>query len=151
MARRAARASFARLTGTVTIAGGGLAGLSLAIGLRLRGIAAVVHEAGSYPRHRVCGEFISGVERETLEALGIAGVMADARLLRRVAWCREGRLIHEGELPSPAMGISRHRLDLRLKEQLVACGGAVEERSRLAREARDGQVWAAGRIPRRGQ
>jgi 2-polyprenyl-6-methoxyphenol hydroxylase-like FAD-dependent oxidoreductase len=150
MARRAARASFARLTGTVTIAGGGLAGLSLAAGLRLRGIPVTVREAGRYPRHRVCGEFISGVERETLEQLGIAGALADALPRSSVAWFREGRRIHEGALPEPALGISRHRLDLRLKERVVALGGTVEEAARVARGAKEGVVWAAGRIPRRG-
>lgn len=139
------------MTGTVTIAGGGLAGLSLAAGLRLRGVPVVVHEAGSYPRHRVCGEFISGVEGATLERLGIADDLADARRHRSVAWFREGRLIHEDQLPSPALGISRHRLDLRLRDRVLAAGGQVHEGSRQPREARPGQVWAAGRIPRRGR
>ena len=44
----------------ITIVGGGLAGLTLGIGLRQCGVAVTVHEAGHYPRHRVCGEFISG-------------------------------------------------------------------------------------------
>jgi flavin-dependent dehydrogenase len=151
MARRAARASFARLTGTVTIAGGGLAGLSLAAGLRLRGIGVAVHEAGDYPRHRVCGEFISGVERETLEQLGIAADLADALPRSSVAWFREGRRIHDGSLPSPALGISRHRLDERLRARVIGLGGAVTTGSRLPRQPADGLVWAAGRIPRRGQ
>jgi menaquinone-9 beta-reductase len=188
------------LSGTVTIAGGGLAGLSLAAGLRLRGIGVTVHEAGSYPRHRVCGEFISGVEKTTLEELGIADDFDDALTLRSVAWFREGRQIHEDVLPEPAMGISRYRLDRRLKERVVELGGVVVERSRIARidngrdrapsgpasggpiqdptslhesepspagpfgerslpldaprqplrTPREGLVWAAGRVPRRG-
>jgi len=150
MARRAAHASFARLSGTVTIAGGGLAGLSLAVGLRLRGIAVTVHEAGSYPRHRVCGEFISGVGKATLERLGIADALADALELRSVAWFREGRQIHEDVLPEPAMGISRYRLDRRLKEQVVEAGGVVVERSRQVKKDGEGLVWAAGRVPQRG-
>ena len=40
---------------TIRIAGGGLAGLSLGIALRLRQVPVVVHEALHYPRHRVCG------------------------------------------------------------------------------------------------
>ena len=43
----------------VTIIGGGLAGLTLGIGLRQRGVPVTISEAGDYPRHRVCGEFIS--------------------------------------------------------------------------------------------
>ena len=49
------------LKNPLTIAGGGLAGLSLAIALRRHGVDVTVYEAGNYPRHRVCGEFISGV------------------------------------------------------------------------------------------
>lgn len=150
MARWLARASVPRLNSTVTIAGGGLAGLSLAAGLRLRGIPVEVREAGSYPRHRVCGEFISGVESHTLEALGIAGALADALPRRSVAWFREGRLIHEDELPAPALGISRHRLDLRLKDRVLSLGGIVHEGARQPRIATEGLVWAAGRIPQRG-
>jgi len=44
----------------ITIVGGGLAGLTLGIGLRQRGVPVTIWEAGKYPRHRVCGEFISG-------------------------------------------------------------------------------------------
>ncbi len=131
----------------MTIAGGGLAGLSLANGLRLRGVPVTVHEAGSYPRHRVCGEFISGVSADTLDALGIRSVFQDARLLESVAWFSEGRKIHSDTLPEPAFGISRHRLDLRLRDLALERGAIVHEKSRLPREPVCGQVWATGRRP----
>ena len=102
MARRAAHASVPFLSGRVTIAGGGLAGLSLAVGLRLRDIAVEVREAGAYPRHRVCGEFISGVDRQTLENLGVASAFHDALPRRTVAWFCEGKKIHDDVLPEPA-------------------------------------------------
>ncbi len=124
--------------------------MSLAAGLRLRGVPVRVHEAGHYPRHRVCGEFISGVGGTTLESLGIAGALDDARQHDTVAWFREGREIFRGALPVPALGISRQRLDLRLMQRVLALGGEIEEGSRIAREARDGMVWAAGRIARPG-
>lgn len=130
----------------VVIAGGGLAGLSLAIGLRRRGVPVEVRESGRYPRHRVCGEFISGVEPETLEALGIREVFHDARQLRELIWFHEARAIHRDVMPQAALGISRHRLDLRLKELLEKNGGMVSESTRCPREAAEGTVWAAGRI-----
>jgi 2-polyprenyl-6-methoxyphenol hydroxylase-like FAD-dependent oxidoreductase len=48
------------------------------------------------------------------------------------------------------MGISRYRLDERLKERVVELGGVVVARSRQARKKSEGLVWAAGRVPRRG-
>jgi len=39
----------------VTIVGGGLAGLTLGVGLRRRQVPVTIIEAGHYPRHRVCG------------------------------------------------------------------------------------------------
>lgn len=151
MARGDSRASFTCLSGAVTIAGGGLAGLSLAAGLSLRGIPATVHEAGAYPRHRVCGEFISGVEARTLAALGIGDLFAGLPEKTSAAWFREGRRIHEDSLPVPAVGISRYRLDALLRERVVALGGVVTEYSRQPREPREGLVWAAGRIPSKSE
>ena len=55
----------------ITIVGGGLAGLTLGIGLLQRGVPVTVWEAGRYPRHRVCGEFISGRGSASLARLGL--------------------------------------------------------------------------------
>src|SRR5204862_7913249 len=53
----------------INIIGGGLAGLTLGIGLRRREIPVTLWETGAYPRHRVCGEFISGQGQEVLARL----------------------------------------------------------------------------------
>ena len=71
MARGQTRGMLENLNQEITIAGGGLAGLALATALRHREVPVTVLEAGYYPRHRVCGEFISGVSQETLENLKI--------------------------------------------------------------------------------
>lgn len=134
----------------VTIAGGGLAGLALGLGLRRHGVPVALHEAAKYPRHRVCGEFISGVGESTLETLDLVEDLADAARHRSVVWYRKGRKILEDELPVPALGISRHRLDERLAGRLRRAGGEVFENSRHSREPEDGVVWAAGRIPAKG-
>lgn len=133
------------MIGTVTIAGGGLAGLSLANGLRLRGVPVTVHEARRYPRHRVCGEFISGVQVNTLDALGIREAFDDARMLESVSWFSQDRKVHEDMLPEPAFGISRFRLDQRLRDLAVARGAIVQEQSTLRPPGVPGQVWATGR------
>jgi flavin-dependent dehydrogenase len=134
----------------LTIAGGGLAGLALGIALRRHDVPVVVHEAGSYPRHRVCGEFLSGRGERVLEWLGVADVLDDARPQKTTAWFYRGRQIYSAELPHPAKGISRFALDAALRSRLEELGGVVHERSRLRPEAGEGRVWCGGRIPAKG-
>jgi menaquinone-9 beta-reductase len=150
MARSQTRGSFKDLRREITIAGGGLAGLSLAVGLRRHEVPVTVLEAGNYPRHRVCGEFISGVTAETLTALGIAGAFKDARHHRSLDWHEAGRLIHRDHLKKPALGISRYLLDEWLRQLAVSSGVDVRAGVRVLPEPRDGLVWTAGRRPRNG-
>jgi menaquinone-9 beta-reductase len=150
VARSSTRARMSRLNRNITIAGGGLAGLSLAIALRNRGVPVTVHEAGNYPRHRVCGEFISGVSGETLSVLGILDLFEDAAHHRSLTWYDQGRSFHRDEMPEPALGISRYVLDERLKKRLLSLGGEMTENSRSRPEPEDGLVWAAGRRPQTG-
>ncbi len=141
---------FGQLNREITIAGGGLAGLSLATALLLDEVPVRVLEAGNYPRHRVCGEFISGVSRETLTALGIADSFEDARAHQSLAWHERGRLLHRDRFKEPALGISRYLLDERLWQRVKALGGSVDTGSRALPEPCEGLVWTAGRRPRNG-
>ena len=150
MARSKTRASLADLNHPITITGGGLAGLTLAIALRSRGVEVSVHEAGNYPRHRVCGEFISGVSPATLETLGIADLFEHTRRHRSFEWRDARGVIASGELPEPAWGISRFQLDALLAERLQQLGGGLYTGERLQPSTEHGQVWTAGRRSSRG-
>jgi 2-polyprenyl-6-methoxyphenol hydroxylase-like FAD-dependent oxidoreductase len=139
------------LSETITITGGGLTGLSLAIALRKNGVVVALHEAGGYPRHRVCGEFISGVSRETLETLGIADSLADAQHHRSVAWFSGNAHLRDNLLPNPALAISRHLLDDRLQQTAIALGVDLNTGSRRKMNpGQPGEVWTAGRKPAKG-
>jgi menaquinone-9 beta-reductase len=135
----------------ITIVGGGLAGLALAAGLRRSLVPVTVHEAGSYPRHRVCGEFLSGLRQETLKNLGIESCFDDAASHNSVRWFQKGARISDHQLPEPAMALSRYRLDRRLCEHVRELGALVIEKSRLPHRLEEGTVWAAGRVPRKGE
>lgn len=135
----------------LTIAGGGLAGLTLGIGLRRLGVPVAVHEAGSYPRHRVCGEFLNGAARDVLEELGVGDVLSSARRQATSVWFFRGRRIRSFTLPEPAWGLSRFRLDAALGERFVSLGGELREHSRRTPQTDDGTVWCAGRLPVRGR
>ena len=108
---------------TVTIAGGGLAGLSLGIALRNHDVPVRLIEAGSYPRHRVCGEFISGVSDGELQSLGIADLFQEAQRHRGTSWHEGDRELLRASLPDDARGLSRYRLDALLAQRLTALGG----------------------------
>jgi flavin-dependent dehydrogenase len=151
VAQRETRDRISHLKQEITIAGGGLAGLALACALRRRDVPVTVLEAGNYPRHRVCGEFISGVSPETLATLGIEGLFEDALHHRSLAWYEKGRIIHRDRLKEPALGISRFRLDERLRHQAESSGGVIQTGVRARPDPRDGFVWTAGRRPRKGQ
>jgi len=125
----------------VTIAGGGLAGLSLGIALLMRGVGVTLHEAGSYPRHRVCGEFLSGVSDPVLRDLGISFALEDAIPLGTSCWFDDHGPFRE--LRVQGRGISRHLLDHRLQERFSELGGRLFLNSRI--QPGEGVVWAAGR------
>ena len=129
---------------TLTIAGGGLAGLSLGIALRSRGVPVRVVEAASYPRHRVCGEFISGIADAELDALGIRDLFTGAQRHTTTAWFDGERPMWSRALPVPAFGLSRYFLDAALAERFVALGGELRCGERFEGEG-EGIVWAAGR------
>jgi flavin-dependent dehydrogenase len=134
----------------IHIVGGGLAGLALGIALRRREVPVTVHEALSYPRHRVCGEFISGVSGETLRKLGIEKFFATMARPQEVAWCNAERELGRFALPEAAYALSRFSLDQELCAELRALGGEVIEKSRQQAEPREGWVWSAGRRPTNG-
>ncbi|MDI1250225.1 MAG: hypothetical protein PSV13_15290 [Lacunisphaera sp.] len=136
-------------TRPIEIIGGGLAGLSLGLALRRAAVPVTLFEAGGYPRHRVCGEFITGLADATVERLGLGPLLDDALLHHEVAWFFDGRLTRRQRLPSPARALSRHRLDARLAQALVAAGGTLHTHARAERDAdTEGIIFASGR--RRG-
>jgi 2-polyprenyl-6-methoxyphenol hydroxylase-like FAD-dependent oxidoreductase len=132
----------------ITIVGGGLAGLALGIGLRQRGIPVVIWEAGRYPRHRVCGEFISGKGPAVLERLGMLARcrQAGAIYAYTAMFVRGSSRSPVRHLGTPALCLSRHALDALLAESFQQAGGELRVNSRwTGAEERAGLVRASGR------
>lgn len=134
----------------ITIVGGGLAGLTLGIGLRQREIPVAVWEAGHYPRHRVCGEFISGNGPAVLRRLGLHGLFENAGAIQA-----ESATFISGpnrspvrKLASPALCLSRYSMDALLADKFQKLGGDLHAGTRWRENGPDdGVVHASGREP----
>lgn len=116
----------------VTIIGGGLAGLTLGIGLRQRGIPVTIYESGDYPRHRVCGEFISGRGHTVLDHLGLLADFEKAgAIYARTAMFISGTAKSPvRKLAAPALCLSRYKMDALLAAKFQELGGELRVRSR---------------------
>lgn len=106
----------------VIVIGGGLAGLALSIDLRKRGYSVVVIEKGSYPRQKVCGEYISMESKRYLYAL------CPALEQLRLPEISSFRLSSTGDkelvtgLGMGGFGISRYLLEELLYKEALAQG-----------------------------
>jgi flavin-dependent dehydrogenase len=134
----------------ITIVGGGLAGLTLGIGLRQREIPAVVWEAGNYPRHRVCGEFISGNGAAVLQRLGLHKLFREAGAIdvETATFISGANHSPVRTLAVPALGLSRYSMDALLADELQRLGGELHRGQRWHPNGSDeGVAHASGREP----
>jgi menaquinone-9 beta-reductase len=131
----------------IQIVGGGLAGLTLGIALRKKEIPVSVFEAGNYPRHRVCGEFVSGRGLEILDALGLKQKFLDSGAIKaRSSIFFSGNLESPvRQLPSPALCLSRFAMDKLLADEFQTLGGDLQNGTRWQNNFSDGIVRASGR------
>jgi 2-polyprenyl-6-methoxyphenol hydroxylase-like FAD-dependent oxidoreductase len=134
----------------ITIAGGGLAGLTLGICLRQQSVPVTVLESGHYPRHRVCGEFISGNGLRIIERLGLLPRLrqAGAHDALTASFSAGDRQSPVRTLPSPAVCVSRFVIDASLAAEFSRLGGSLRENCRWTPgPPADGLVRATGRKP----
>jgi menaquinone-9 beta-reductase len=133
----------------IRIVGGGLAGLTLGIGLRQRGVPATIYESGHYPRHRVCGEFINGNGLGVLARLGLCALLEQAGALpaRNARFTVGQNHSPVRPLPSPALCLSRYSMDAALVREFQQLGGDLHENTRWTSELAEGVIRASGRRP----
>jgi flavin-dependent dehydrogenase len=132
----------------ITIVGGGLAGLVLGIGLRQRGVPVTIWEAGRYPRHRVCGEFICGRGLDTLSGLGLRELLIEsgARTAHTAAFFVGRSGSPPRPVAPPALCLSRFEMDAALAARFRELGGELREQQRWqSAEPGEGVVCASGR------
>jgi len=108
----------------LTIIGGGLAGLAAGISLRHDGVPVHLIEGKSYPRHKVCGEFISGRGLGAFAKLGIDPA-AIGRPVETISFHRGSCSSQPSTLPDSGVAIARFELDFALAREFVRLGGEL--------------------------
>jgi menaquinone-9 beta-reductase len=122
------RAAVEELETTVAVIGAGPAGSTLAVLLAARGIETLIIDRDSFPRDKLCGEFLSWDALPILERIGALEAIdrAGARRIVRCSVIGADRAT-SFDFPEPARGISRLRLDEILLGRARAAGAKVLE------------------------
>lgn len=110
----------------VVVVGAGPAGSAVATALAQLGWDVLLLERDHFPRHKVCGEFLSPEAQGTLRALRLHGAVAalsPVALTHATVTTQYGQTAHL-PLPGPAWGVSRFAMDEALAT--AACDHGVE-------------------------
>jgi flavin-dependent dehydrogenase len=113
------------------VIGGGPAGTSAAITCARNGARVLLLERGRFPRHKVCGEFVSAESLDLLAGLLAPQdkpLLADAIRIPRARVFLDGRVL-ETTVDPPAASISRLNFDAALWASAEQCG--VEARQQV--------------------
>jgi flavin-dependent dehydrogenase len=126
------------MTYDVAISGAGLAGASLALRLARQGAKVALFDPASFPRDKVCGEFLSPECWGVLERLGLADEVRNSGYhaihLVRIS-TPKGREVVANVTSSnglPGIGLSRSTLDHLIVDRAKAAGVDVFESTRVS-------------------
>jgi flavin-dependent dehydrogenase len=130
----------------VLIAGGGVAGSTLAILLGRRGFSVELLERGQFPKEKPCGEGLMPAGVAVLERLGLAGAIGGAPFhgvrYHFGRYMAEGRFPHARGIPDVGRGQRRKQLDRTLFEAAAATPGVKAHTGALV----DAPICENGRV-----
>ena len=106
----------------ILIIGGGLAGLTAAIHLSKIGIQVILIEKNEYPKHKVCGEYISNEVLPYLNYLDLNISDLHPTNIKNLEFSTVSGKIIQSTLPLGGFGISRYTLDEYLYKKAIANG-----------------------------
>ena len=109
----------------IVIIGGGLAGLTSAIHLAKSGLKVTLIEKNDYPKHKVCGEYISNEVLPYFQWLNLdISILKPTHISKMEFSTATGKII-SGALPLGGFGISRYELDNYLYHKAIENGCQV--------------------------
>ena len=135
----------------IAIAGGGLAGLSLAILMARKGFSVALVEKDEYPRQKVCGEFISEESRPFLEKLGFYPEIYGLPLIKRFRLSSATGQQATCKLKMGAIGLSRYFLDHSLAEMANREGVSIFTRQKIKQLSFENETANGGKIVTKNQ
>jgi len=106
----------------VIIIGGGLAGLTSAIHLSKFGLKVILIEKNEYPKHKVCGEYISNEVLPYFQWLDLKISDLKPSIISKMEFSTSKGKIISGDLPLGGFGISRYELDNYLYHRAIENG-----------------------------
>ena len=109
----------------VIIIGGGLAGLCSAIHLSKHSIDVLLIEKNSYPKHKVCGEYVSNEVLPYLNYLGFNPFEFGAKTISKFQLTTYNNKNIEANLPLGGFGMSRYEMDFQLYQLALNHGISV--------------------------
>lgn len=133
----------------VAIVGAGPAGCAAGIELARAGARVLLLEKSEFPRHKVCGEFLSPEVAAVLEELGCVALLDPAARLECGHVFTGSGFELRFPFPKPAYGLSRRMLDDGLARFACTLGVALEQKTEVSSVennivvSRDGRRFAA--------
>jgi len=110
------------------IIGAGIAGSALAKSLADSGWNTILFESKKFPRHKVCGEFLSPEAKSMLDSLGVIELIQSLRpsIIERSRLIFSHGDVLEAPLAGNALGVSRYSLDAALLTSAQLAGAHVQ-------------------------
>ena len=115
------------LSYNVIIVGGGLAGLVSALHLAQRGMQVLLIEKNKYPKHKVCGEYISNEVLPYLISIGFDPFEFGAKKITDFTLSTPGSRSISTKLPLGGFSISRYCIDWELSRKAIEKGAKVHQ------------------------
>ena len=121
-AKRLKRMTTNKSYSDISIVGGGLAGLCLAIQAANKGYSVALFEKEAYPHHKVCGEYISMESWDFLIRLGLPLETMGLPIINQLQVSSVNGKLFSHKLPLGGFGISRYKIDTLLAEIALSKG-----------------------------